>query len=351
MIANAIHLMFGNAIIALVEGLLLSWLLKLSKLKCILWLLVANYLSSYGGQLALYGLLEYSSIGNFDTKHLDITEAWFLVWTLVLSAYLMALVMEWPFVCLCIGRRPGWFRQSLQGTLATQTASYLLLFGWYWLLSGSSYYRQLDIVPFSEIRPPELQRIFFISSEDGHVYVLDSRSGSTARIAELNSSGRKDRLLILPDMEDSNTELVACLDKSESARSSCTYRTIQPNFPVVSEDGMLGLMESVDIAALRDRTAHQEQAVTNWEYRPDWIGLEAINKKTKERLYVSFDLLFTHWEVQRFIHLPSDYLILQLGSRQICLLDPWKRKIALITHGRGPIAVLSGPAQDKTDPR
>ena len=43
------------------------------------------------------------------------------------------------------------------------------------------------------------------------------------------------------------------------------------------------------------------------------------------------------WRVRNGIHIEGDYAIFQLGTNQICILQPQEKKIALITKGKGPI--------------
>gem|GEM_PF-5709571 len=37
----------------------------------------------------------------------------------------------------------------------------------------------------------------------------------------------------------------------------------------------------------------------------------------------------------------KDFVVFQLGDNQICILQPLEKKLALITHGKGPIVALS----------
>jgi hypothetical protein len=46
------------------------------------------------------------------------------------------------------------------------------------------------------------------------------------------------------------------------------------------------------------------------------------------------------WKIRNLSVLPNDYLIFQLGD-QICLLDPFKKILAVVTHGYRPLAVLN----------
>jgi hypothetical protein len=41
------------------------------------------------------------------------------------------------------------------------------------------------------------------------------------------------------------------------------------------------------------------------------------------------------------MQLPGDLVLFQLGENQICVVDPNLKKVALLAHGRGPVAVIS----------
>lgn len=43
---------------------------------------------------------------------------------------------------------------------------------------------------------------------------------------------------------------------------------------------------------------------------------------------------------------PADKVLFQLGTDQICAFDPATRRVALLWHGRGPVAVLERMSRD-----
>jgi len=70
-----------------------------------------------------------------------------------------------------------------------------------------------------------------------------------------------------------------------------------------------------------------------WAYQ----GLKARNKKAGELLRIAFDTPFiVSWQARHATMLTESLVVYQLGD-QIVLLDLDKRKIGLITSGRGPI--------------
>ena len=94
------HLFLGNAIIGLLEGSLLARVFCLPKRRCVLWLILANYLSAWIGMMLASHL--------FEKYATDIYTGLRVTWLLVALTYLLTLVVEWPFVALCFRRTPRW---------------------------------------------------------------------------------------------------------------------------------------------------------------------------------------------------------------------------------------------------
>jgi hypothetical protein len=139
-------------------------------------------------------------------RHLrvDLNNGWPWFWVLVLATYLMTLILEWPFVALCLRGSAGWFRSSLKGNLAIQTLSYALLFGWYWMASGTSLYNKMQTVSPAELSLPESVLVHFISQQDGNVYARHLTGGENRRVFELRSTNENDRLLVQPSLTRTN---------------------------------------------------------------------------------------------------------------------------------------------------
>lgn len=72
-------------------------------------------------------------------------------------------------------------------------------------------------------------------------------------------------------------------------------------------------------------------------------GLSGENSKTSEQVRFALEAPFVKWYVRHAIVLPSDCILFQLGSRQVCILDLQARKVAVLCIGRGAVAVLEQP--------
>jgi hypothetical protein len=338
--AGMIHLVFGNALIGLGEGLLLAWLFSVPKWKCVLVMILANYGSAWFGGLFIRGAILH-------VLPMDLTNGWRWFWVMVVVTYIMTLLLEWPFIAWYFRGKPDWLRRSLRGSLVAQSASYVLLFGWYWVASGTSLYTKMNIVVPADLSLPESVLVYFINPEDGDIYKRQLTGGAEEKIYELHSTDNNDRLFVRPNPSDTNRwDLVARLEAKG---------TRDPHF--------VNVLTNLLVEAAPDwRSTHTKPAkyegtwfnfgqvqsmgsATNsqWEFRTGfWAmeGLWAFNNATSNLVHFSYETPFGAWMVRNAVHLVSDKVVFQLGDNQICVFDPELRRIALLWHGRGPVSVI-----------
>lgn len=327
--AGMLHMVFGNAIIGLFEGLMLGWILKRSRGFCICVMIGANYFSAWVGGLFLNHYIE-------NLLAFTLHNAWCLIWVMVGLTYLLTLVLEWPFVLICFRNEERRWRKSIAGNLLVNSASYLLLFGWYWMASGTSLYTKMKIVPAEEICFPTNGVVYYISKTNG-VCSFDFSSRQTTKIFALETD-KDDRLLVkaspnAPDKWDvwdvSKTNLVCSNLEVAAAEAECD------KFPSGRIDGTMfnfGNAPKVGLAGKSD-----------WNFRTGFWPIEGLrgdNNKTKDRFRFSLETPFLAWNVRNATHLPGDYVIFQLGDDQICLLELATKKIALLANGQGPVVVF-----------
>jgi hypothetical protein len=228
---------------------------------------------------------------------------------------------------------------------AVQSASYVLLFGWYWMVSGTSLYTEMHVVAPKDLSLPAFISVYYISSSDDHVYRRSLDGSGEQRLLGLDARDRNDRLFICPSAQDGGGwDLMARLKSQD------------PNKPRLEV-----VRTNLQGEAAPDKTTGKEN-----EYRGTWFsfgevaaigsaknspwkffagfwsieGVRATRKDTGEQVRFSYDTPFAAWTVRNAVHLPSDKLLFQFGHDQICVFDPAQRKVALLWHGRGPVAVI-----------
>lgn len=333
------HLVIGNALIGTVEGLLVSALLKTSRPLSGIVFVGANYASAWIGGVLLTGQL---------ADRVDITienlRLWFCL--LVLAAFVLTLLIEFPFCWLLVRKQDRSIRKALKATLLINLASYLVLFGWYWAASGTSMLTQLEIVPAAQLRPPKACALWFISRDGKQILRGDLAGEHVDTVREVSATHRDDRLfarvndhgrfdlllhLHAEREADEKSELVladfaalAPIDERRRDTADAKPYGTWFNFGAVPSLGAAG---------------------ADWRYRTGfWAaeGLSGVNEKTGERVHLALEIPFAAWMTRNAVQLDGGLVLLQLGHDQICLLQPTQKKIALVARGKGPLVAQPG---------
>lgn len=325
--ATAFHMLFGNAIIGVFEGWLLAKVFDLRPTRCMGLMVLANYFSAWLGLCIVDALARPQSV--------DIYNALRVSMTLILTTYLLTLLLEWPFVALCVRRSPQWLGRSIRGSLLVQTVSYVLLFGGFWLVSGKTLYTTMKVVPSTELSLPAGVQVFFISTSDGDVYRMSNATPPT-RVYDLNATNVGDFLRFQQSKRDTNEwDLVASTDRQRGNENAVPILLNALRNP--SQEMWLTQQYWGWGTAPRVGSATNSLWQFAWAHWED-LGMWGTNEKTGERLSVAFGTPVMGWPVWRAIHLPDDKVLFQLGEDQLCLLDTTGRRVALIARGHGPVA-------------
>jgi len=329
--ATMLHLVVGNLFIGIFEGWLLGWIFKLPIYVCILAMIPANYFSAWVGGCFLNDAI---------TGSLPFTlyNTWHWVWAMVVFTFIMTLILEWPFVFFCFRKEPDRLKKSLQGNLLVNSLSYVLLFGWYWMASGTSLYTKMHVVQPSAMTYPKAGQVYFISETSDGVCRLDLHSRQVEKVAALSETNTDARLFVKPSAIGSDN-----WDIWDSTKTNLVCSNLQVT------------------AAQSERDAdNQTQVKGNWfnfgpapklatSWTSDWSfetgfwpieGMHGTNQKTGERIYFSLETPFVSWVIRNATQLPEDYVVFQLGEDQICILEIATKKIALLTRGHGPVVVI-----------
>ena len=332
--ASMLHLVFGNVILGVLEGLLLSRMFQCPKGKSILLLIAANYVSAWVGGFLVAGYV-HSSV--------DITvqnvQYWFQAFVLV--AFIFTLLLEFPLFWFVLGSRERRLHHALKATVAVNGISYLLLFGWYWMASGTSMMSDLEVVPSHEMEVAEPYVLYFISRDGDRVLRMDLNDpDSVTPISAVAAPHRVDRLFVLPRV-GSGFDLLTRLEAD--ARGSVFQARVLADFaeqaPVewrISE----GHSKEVESSWFNFGPVPSIAASSDWEYWTGFWPVEGLggkNERTGETVRFSLELPFAAWPVRNATQIDGDYVVAQLGEDQICMIHPASSRIALLVRGRGPI--------------
>jgi len=345
--AGLLHLAIGNALIGLLEGLLLGRFFGIRKTKAIGAMIVANYISAWLGGFFLRGAI-------MNVLPLDLNNAWRWFWVMVVATYCLTLILEWPFVLWGFHGTPDWVRRSVRASLVIQSVSYALLFGWYWMASATSLYTRMHIVEPGDLALPESVLVYYIDSADGNIYRRPLSGGASRKIHKLHSKDVNDRLFARPAKADTNRwDLLARLETGDDRKPNLvevlTNLLVEaaPDAYFIADDPDSYRGTSHNFGRVQTLGSPTDSMWDFWTGFWPMEGLRGFNETTREHIRFSYETPFGAWRVRNAVHLPSDKVLFQLEDNQICAFDPAQRRVALLWRGRGPVPVLETPAPNR----
>jgi len=338
MLAGTFHLLFGNLLIGLLEGAAIAWIFRLPTKRCAGLLILANYLSAWFGRMAIAG-------GMSSALPWGLHNAWSLFWLTAMVTYVSTLALEFPFVAFAFRDDASWWRKAVRASLTVQTASYLLLFGCYSLVSGTSLYMRTSVVQVSAMALPQGVLLYFISADDGDVYAGTVRHQRWRKVVDLDSTHGNDRLLVRRSSQDADSwDIVARLEIDGQdphlvpIHERCTA-VAAPSWRSTDMDPPRNDGTSLNFGPVPKLGDAQS---SSWDFKTGFWpieGLRGTESKSGRRESLSLETPFVTWSVRNATHIPGDKVVFQLGGDQVCVYDPNRDQIALLAHGRGPVVV------------
>ena len=334
--ASMFHLLFGNALIGLVEGLLIAKVFNLHRGKSIGLLIVANYISAWIGGLSLVYLSSKLSIDIYSGR-----------WFIPLVAFLfltVSILLEWPVIAALFKGDAIKWRRGFKASTIAQCASYLLIAGWYLLASGFDLYTKAEVTSSRSFIINSNAVVYFIGL-DGHAYKQGLSDTKPTLFERIYSTNANDRLALVPSSDQGAWDLVARLESGyRSAVTNILLKSITTNASF-SGGGWArpadGRIEGnwFNFGGASDLRTPSER---EWAVSTGFWAVEGINMKntnTGEHIHLSVETPFLQWYARNATVLPSDEVIFQLG-RQICLFNREKGMIVKLAAGQGPIVII-----------
>ena len=334
------HLVFGNAIIGGVEGVILSRLFKCPRQRAIPILIAANYASAWAGGYLVTGVLP--TLPDLTIENLRL---WFAIF--VATAFVITLLIELPFFWFALRPRENPLRRSLVATPLIHGISYTLLLGCYWMMSGTSMMTRLEVVPVNELKLSKPYSLYFITSDGEQVARINLEEPySQEVVSPISAHNRNDRLFVRHG-NDSDFDLFARVDSGNRG----------PEKEVLIEDSFSD-RATVDWRMSEKRQEKPEgtwfnfgpvpsiPTDSNWAFQTGFWPVEGIrgkNESSGDRFRYSLETPFAAWPVRNAIQLAGDYVVFQLGRDQICLFHPETKKLALVARGKGPVVAGRSP--------
>jgi hypothetical protein len=336
---TGLHLFFGNAILGIVEGLLLVWLFKTRPGRSICFMILANYVSAWVG----YFFFEYAR--SLDLP-IDLYNVGHWLWIMIAAAFFITLILEWPFIFLCVRKQSHWFRRSVLASIIIQSFTSLILLAWFGSSNEISIYKETSLRPYGEILSNQKVTLYYIASEDGDVYRIHLGEDKPEKIYNLNSQNIYDRLFAYRPQENNDWNLMAqiAVAITENAQPILIENKLPENFarfdsnrththPINEHDDEIRDYYN-HVADLRPENHRQ------LIYEVEILGVYYGHQNSNDWFYLSLETPFIQWEIRSLTILPDEKVIFQLGKDQICLFDPETRRLGLLSKGRGPVVGL-----------
>ncbi|MCA1990799.1 MAG: hypothetical protein LDL41_01955 [Coleofasciculus sp. S288] len=316
------HLFLGNAVIGIVEGILLSNFFHTPRTKSVNLLVVANYASAWVGMFLILNRLSHIPSVTIENLHI-----W--LWLFVALAFILTLLIEYPFFWFLLREQQKAVQKALKATIIIHGISYLLLFGWYGLNSQITMLTQLDVVSAEQLQPSEEYVLYFMTYDGKQVVRSDLDGKSQESIKDVIATDRNGRL---------------CVRKNEKG----TFDLLVNSKVILSDFASLAPTpeprEWYNCAPNPFGVVPKLTENTNWEYRTEvWAagGIMGYNKQENLSFGFALETPLAFWSVKNATHLAGDFVVFQLGDDQVCILQPQEKRIALIARGREPVVVRS----------
>lgn len=332
--AGMLHLIIGNALIGIIEGLLISKVFSVRKRRSIPIMILANYVSMIAGSLII------GAIGNFFNHHATIYSIHALLFSFLLFSFMITILIEWPFCVWILKFNNEMRKKSLKASVYAQILSYALIIPFYFLASGTSLLWNVKLdrsLSFVKSDP----WIYYISTDNNKILRSKVTGGHPEKVLQTKTNSEYARLFSKPSNDTGQWDLWI-KDRAENKQDEA--RLLLKNFtnraePLRRWDGKTYEDEEPDSWFNFGVMDFRNLDKRDWEPRTGfWAveGFHAENKRTGQKIYIALETPFIQWYMRNVSILPDDQVIFQIGD-QIVIFDLNSRKMGLITKGRGPI--------------
>jgi hypothetical protein len=344
--AGLAHLLVLNLVIGLVEGWLLARWGAVPRARTNGVMILANYVSAWAGAFGLPWLLLI--LGKVVIMGPPLYTAGRLVVGMVVGSFIWTVLLELPFVLLCLRGSRRSLRERLAAGVWVQALGYAGLVPLY-LAAGS----MSAITGTTRVRDVRE----FVPSMDAWVYYVDSdaeavwrvRPDGTGRERAAPASGpltSPSQGLWLRPSDDGRCDLM-CGTGDEAGVVISDLRGRAGDRGPNQGDRAPAVVWPIDFRAENDRALTVVAMPTSEGlFVQEWVAPE---RRFVRRIYtVAFSTAFWEWYARCPSILPGDLVVFELGG-QIVVLNAATRQIGVVAMGRSP-AVLLGPGTDRTQP-
>ncbi|MFK7820167.1 MAG: hypothetical protein AB8G99_15710 [Planctomycetaceae bacterium] len=332
--AGLFHLLIGNFIVGILEGLAVARLAKLREGVCMCLMVVANYLSAWVGVTWLFdpssNLWSGVTIENL---------RWMLL-IQVSAAFFWTVLAELPFMLVSSRFLSGTvklgFARKMGVHFIVQFASYLVLSLYFAMFSVTSALSS-EVVPSSQLMPENV-RVLVLEREESRV-VEYGRDGNSFDLVSLEGVARKgDRLLVQPRPAGQwSIALVRRAGLNEQKVVFSVLDHVQEKHVPRNSSGV----PSQWFTRAWDEQNHLGQGETEWTFYGDIWGNGIRAESPRKTRQFGFSCPLFGWTCNEVTRLPNGVAVFRFGEDQICLYDPETNRAALLGRGTSVLPLLT----------
>lgn len=339
---RSLHLLIGNALIGLVEGVLINVLFRVRFRHAVPAMILANYASAYIAAALLRANDEYITktlLGNMPLYSFP-----GVLRLLMLVTFVESFLVEWPF---CLWVMKPWRKNILKSAAAcliAQIASYAVIVLLYRGVLDLSLYQQMAVDPDLVPHATEPAVVYFVSNQGNKVCRINLNGTGLTEIATLDSPDYWAPLFFRRAEDKQRWDLYA---RQRGRDGKSADAAILKNLPVHTAGWRFG-----------DDGEEEKEASEGWEYVCDlrttgesaWklvlakFTLWVRNETADADLSIGLETPLIAWYPRLPTILPGDQVVCQFGD-QILLLDLNRRRVGLLAMGHSPVVALNQRSQ------
>jgi hypothetical protein len=333
--AMGLHLIIGNLLIGIGEGLLVGLIFRVNIGLAICLMIPANYFSAGSGYLILNTILPHLN------QTMTIYTIQHILWMAYGFAFIYTIIAEWPFLFFLMRHKKRKIIISIVATILIQTISYTVLAYWYGGASYNTLSDSAEIVHSLDFINNKKATVYFIG-QDKNIYQIGIDGLHAEKIYEPVKKQDLMKLHLKINSESKNADLcVSLLKDFYTDREDITYTAKKD---ILSQRQMKTIsLHEHETDMSWEATDFRPQDQRQWYIRAGFWAAEGLyfwNNQTQERLWISLETPFVQWYVRSATALPEDEVVFQFGN-QICVYSRQTHKLALLTMGTSPVVILT----------
>jgi hypothetical protein len=330
------HLFILNAVIGLIEGLILWKWWKAPLKRALIVMIIANYASATIGFFAVWPLRDFLDQTVFHSD--SIYAPLWVAGSMFAVVFISTVLIEWPLVAAALGDRKA--RRSFWASLVVNSASYALLTFLYLAVSQFSFYT--DVAHDDSLAFVDRDRdwwVYYVGGSDGDLWRVRLDGSQKEHLKPLGlAHDRRSRsfmhesdLAAAPGDAGWDLWLRGELEPKRvlPGFASKAGSTTQPGDPVQ----FLAFMTSADLRPVGDR---------RWTVRAEFYGEQGIRinepePSNQELLRLSLATPWDSWPMRVPTITPSGLVVFQAGHYHIFVLDPERKTMGILAIGSSPV--------------